>query len=335
MDVQYRDLQAQAKEILGPSQDDDFKIKPTTFPQSVEKQKAFSELLAHSSLQGSAERYEHFDSKAELYQSEFKKASKLVSWFLFLSAIFGIAQANLSMFLDRESYPFLFFIFPFAAMGLSGGAVYKLNRINGQGWLSKWMKNRAKAEIARLEYFQTAMAEIIKKHSDNKQLLVLYCEFFRRFQSQVQLTYYRKQSEVHRETFSTNNKIASLGAMVIFIGSGGIGLFGAAVDPKWLPLAAIGAVGTAITLFASRSEEISMSSRNSERYHDTWDALSKLDTKHDKVLEAIASGQTKALKLYVEAVHQVLIAEHKQWLQDGDTIQSSMQKLTNELKQKG
>ncbi len=335
MDVQYRDLQAQAKEILGLSQDDDFKIKPTTFPQSVEKKKEFSELLAHSSLQGVAKRYEEHDSEAVKFQTNFKKDSKFITYLLFVSAIFGIAQTNLSMFLDSSLYQFLSYLFPTVATILSGIAVYKLNRINGQGWLTRWMKSRAQAEAERLKYFQRAMTKTIDKHSENKLMLVLYCEFFHRFQMQIQLKYYRQQSKVHRKTSSNNNRIASFGAMTIFIGSGVLGFLGAVEDPKWLPLAAIGTLGTAISLLASRSEEITMSSRNAERYNDTWNVLSKLSDRHDEVIEAIANGQTNALTLYVDAVHQVLIAEHKQWLQDGDTIQSSMQKLTNELKQKG
>ena len=157
-------------------------------------------------------------------------------------------------------------------------------------------------------------------------MLVLFCEFFRRYQNNIQLNFYRGRSSQHFDAAQRTSRIASVGAVISFLGAGGLGFLGVYLDKMW-SLAALGAIGTAVSLYASRREELNMDVRNSERYDRTWHALKEIDGNHDDVVLAIVNGNVRLLIPYVKAIHEQLSLEHRQWLGDGENIRSSMQTL--------
>ena len=52
---------------------------------------------------------------------------------------------------------------------------------------------------------------------------------------------------------------------------------------------------------------------------------------HTKVQEALASGKPGPLILYIEAVHQQLSLEHRQWLADSEAMGGAVNELKASL----
>jgi hypothetical protein len=215
-----------------------------------------------------------------------------------------------------------------------GGAVaaMTLYRIKNEGLLRGWMTARAAAESERLGYFNRLTRLVAKDYAQNSPLMLLSLEFFRRYQVAVQQIYYRDRSASHE---GSRRQTVILGAIAVAILSFGSGSFGilASFQPKFLPLAALGTIGAALTMVASRREELNQDERNAERYQRTYGALSHIREKHTDIQIAVARGKSEILLKYVAAVHEQLSLEHRQWQEDAETMDSAIRELSTSLEE--
>jgi hypothetical protein len=97
-------------------------------------------------------------------------------------------------------------------------------------------------------------------------------------------------------------------------------------------LAALGTLGAALSILASRREEIEQDERNAERYKRTSDLLSTLRKSHGDVQRAVAAGNAEPMIKYVAAVHNQLSLEHRQWLENTEEVDSTIRELRESLK---
>ena len=82
----------------------------------------------------------------------------------------------------------------------------------------------------------------------------------------------------------------------------------------------------------SNSESLNQDGRNAERYKRVYSNLAHLAGQMDEVRTAVAAGDLEVLDGFVDAVHEGLSAEHRQWTEDIGQIGSAVDKLSEKLK---
>ena len=146
----------------------------------------------------------------------------------------------------------------------------------------------------------------------------------------MQRNFFRRRGKDHK---LAANKILRLSALAVLGGSLATGLSGflGAVDPRWVSLAGVGVIASAVSAFASAREALNQHRGNQERYARTMDALEELTGMLDSVRDAAAAGERGPLQQLVTAVHEQLTLEHKQWLGTAESTQASIAKLEEAL----
>lgn len=209
-----------------------------------------------------------------------------------------------------------------------------LFRINHEHLLENWMTSRAAAELERLGYFNRLVRRSVAANGTDSRLLLQCLEFVRRYQLTVQQVYYKQRGVAHRISRKKSVKIGALAAVVLGLGAGSVGI-GASFLPVILPLTALGTIGAALSMIASRREELNQDGRNAERYQRTYEILSRLRELHSDVQTAVAAGESGVLLKYVDAIHEQLSLEHRQWSSDTEAMASTINALMASLKKPG
>lgn len=326
-----------AVELIGPDDPIDYRLKPTQFESHFkESAPEFSKLLSNAALVETAKRYETRSAQAKISQTVFKDLSKRATWAVFTATV---AAALLAAYpsLDAESIAKgepLPLVMLLGLVSLLAGAYASMSlyRIQGGGYLTRWMNARAGAETERLGYFNRLIQIVTDCHAQQPDIMLSSLELFRRYQLGMQQTYYTNRGGEHRQSMDKTLQLGSVATGLLALASGGAGILGY-FQPQFLPLAAVGILGAALATVASRREEINQDERSFERYGRTADTLSHLREKHTEVQRAVASGDTKVMVVYVNAVHDQLSLEHRQWLAQADAIESAVAKLAQSLKE--
>jgi hypothetical protein len=329
----------QAEAAIGEHSGDDWQIQPRSFPQQLEADTPqLAEFLSDSLYVEKARQFENSDQLAVDYQSRYKKRAKHMSIGIFVGAV---ATALLSLIaadplaaiwpdlnIDDSVNEIVSLITGVVIFVASGTFIFNSQMISQLKLYENWMENRAKAETARLLYFKEAAQNLINEQAENKALLHEFCSFFRRYQLQVQQTYYQGRSQQHAISLSKTVKIGAIAAVIVTAFSGSSG-FAGFFDQELLAFAALGTIGIALTALASRRESINQDERNSMRYKITADVLDKIAEKYSSVQKALANGLDPIILLhFVDAVHEQLSLEHRQWTEDAAELNTAFSELT-------
>ena len=324
-----------AVELIGPDDPGDYRLKPTQFESHFrESAPDFSRVLANASLVETARRYENKSAQARNNQTVFKDLSRRTTWAVFTATV---AAALLAAYpsLDLGQTPAgkpVVMLLGLVSLLAGAYATMSMYRIKGGGYLTRWMNARAGADTERLGYFDRLMQIVSDRHAQRPDIILASLELFRRYQLGMQQTYYTTRGSEHRQSMDNTLQLGSAATGLLALASGGAGILGY-FQPEFLPLAAVGILGTALATVASRREEINQDERSFERYDRTADTLSHLREKHTEVQHAVALGDTKVLTVYVNAVHEQLSLEHRQWLAQSEAIESAVGKLAQSLKE--
>jgi hypothetical protein len=155
-----------------------------------------------------------------------------------------------------------------------------------------------------------------------------FAVFFRRYQLQVQQTYYQDRSQQHARSLSRTVTISAIAAVIVTAFSGTSEFLGG-INQKFLGFAALGTIGITLTALASRRESTNQDERNSMRYRITANVLAKVAEKYSAVQKALTSGQDLVILLhFVDAVHEQLSLGHRQWTEDAAEINAAFAQLT-------
>jgi hypothetical protein len=352
----------QAEVAIGEHSSDDWQIQPKSFPQQLAADTPqLADYLSDSLYVEKAKQFEHADQLAVDYQSQYKKRAQHMSIGIFVAAVatallsiiatdpvdemFSIAVTDpiadmlnsiatdpaANMWPNLRSVSVNNIISLIAGLVIfvaSGFFIFNSQMISQLRLYDHWMENRAKAETARLLYFKEAAQNLIIEQTANKLLLHEFCSFFRRYQLQVQQTYYQGRSQQHAISLSKTAKISAFAAVIVTAFSGSSG-FAGFFDPQLISFAALGTIGIALTALASRRESINQDERNSMRYRITANVLAKVAEKYSSVQKALANGQDPVILLhFVDAVHEQLSLEHRQWTEDAAEINTAFAQLT-------
>ncbi len=323
-----------AREIIGPSSDDDYIIEPT---RDAERYKGdapgLASLLQAESVKRTAQQYEQRDTKAVELQNTFKQIARRANLAVLLTACMGAGVLLVSALLPENPEWLkkgLLVVVGIAGAVCGGLGKMWLSHIEGGKLLEKWMMSRADAETYRLEYFKAVTDTPQSVPDSDPPSLLLQLEYFRRYQLDVQIAYYRIAAARHQKAA---HKTLVLGTRTVLLAAIATGLSGVlcAIDPAWAAIAVLGVVAAALTSYSSMTEAIQQDRRNAERYPRTHTALMELGKELDRVRRAAAGNQREAVEKFVAAVHEQLSLEHRQWLQANKGASEAFKTLAQAL----
>jgi hypothetical protein len=221
-----------------------------------------------------------------------------------------------------------------ALIGVAAGGIASMSlfRVKEGHLLEDWMTARARAETKRLSYFSYIVNSSVGPFDVQLELLKL--EYFRRYQLDLQLAYYKTRRSGHRNSAERTLNISAVSVLAAAIASGAAGVLGA-LRSEWAALGAVAVFGAALQAFAASRESINQDRRNAERYDNSGLALQGLRERLDDVRNGIASGSTSILSEYVAAVQDQLSLEHRQWLEGAENMQAAVARLEKALSSGG
>lgn len=325
-----------AQEIIGSNKPDDYVIQPSKHADELRTTApALAAILDSSLVKVTSQQFEKKDQKALEAQREFtrifNRANKLVLATAILTAL--VLTVGILNPLLAGNDKFLLLALSIGSVITGSFASKDLYMVRQGRLLEEWMIKRAEAESKRLDYFsEIANADAPAGQDSEVPLYLLKLEYFRRYQFDVQLAYFNHRGERHRKDSNENlsrSGIAIAGGAIV-TGVAGVLTSNSAY---FAALASLGAVFTAYSAYVALKEQIYQSQRISERYAATADQLEDIKKRLDVVRDAVLQSGQEPLQSFVAAVHEKLIAEHKQWLGEQEQRSSTLVKLDELLQQ--
>jgi hypothetical protein len=239
-----------ARDAIGEGDSDDHVIAPTKHAAQLGAEAApWATILQRSEVSTVAREYEEKDREAGQAQLIFKKTATRANWAVFLAASFPtvlLMTAPLAVFSTGDMGKWLQLLL--GACGLLSGvaASFWLSKIRAGKLLVRWMEARAGAETRRLRYFNLVTGFKGDGQKSSLPLPLLQTEYFRRYQLDVQRTYYKSRATAPEQVA---DRMLTLSALAVGLGSfatGMTGLLGSAVNPQWISIAGLGAIAAAL-----------------------------------------------------------------------------------------
>jgi hypothetical protein len=324
-----------AQEIIGAGKDNDYVIAPTQHAAEFKaKAPGLSDILGSSAVNAAASNYEDSDREARVAQVEFKRvfnrSNKTVLLTAFLIALVMATGVLTPWPVPLEFAKVLLIVLGVASVLTGAMAAYDLNTLRQGDLFKDWMSNRALAETGRLEYFSSVAKSTAGSGEGDVPIDLLKLEYFRRFQLDVQRNFYRERSREHRQeakrTLSYSG-FAIAGAAVVTGLAGTLGF----ISPKFAAIAALGTAFTAFSSFAAMRAQVYQDQRNAERYGRTAQALQGITAKLDDVRKGVKEAGQEPLLAFIEAVHEQLSLEHRQWLGQQTEAENAFTRLQDTL----
>jgi hypothetical protein len=324
-----------AQTTIGFGQSDDYILQPAKHAEEFTTSAPdLVAILISTELAITGRQYEAKDQEALAAQKEFRRIFNRANLLVLLTAVLTalVLTTGVLSALLPDTFERILLIALSAGSVIAGALAAKdLYMIRQGKLLEDWMTKRAAAESKRLEFFYTMAKAEIPAAENGVPLNLLKLEYFRRFQLDVQLAFFSRRSADHKKEAKKSlafSGIAIAGAAIV------TGLAGVLtiVNASFAAIASLGAVFTALSSYATLREQIYQSQRIAERYALTSDALQDLYKRLDAVRKAVLADGQEPLLGYIEAIHEVLLAEHKQWLGEQEQRSPVLDKLDSLLK---
>jgi hypothetical protein len=320
-----------AARIIGSGSHDDNGLSPLEHAAQLKTSAPkLAAILTRSAPVELARQYAEADTEALVAERTFKKwvirANRAVLGTATVSALL-MAVALLAGRLGGSTQTILIVL---ALMGVATGgfASMSLFRVKEGRLLEDWMTARARAETKRLSYFNYVVNSSVGPLDPQLELLKL--EYFRRYQLDLQLAFYRTRRSGHRNSADRTLDISAGSVLMAAIASGAAGVLGA-LRSEWAALGSLAVFGASLQAFAAARESLNQDRRNAERYDNTAQALLGLRERLDDVRDGIAAGSASVLGEYVAAVQDQLSLEHRQWLEGAENMQAAVARLEKAL----
>jgi hypothetical protein len=324
-------VMSDAARIIGSGSPDDNGLSPLEHAAQLKTSAPkLAALLTRSAPVELARQYAEADTEALVAERTFKRwvirANRAVLGTATVSALL-MAVALLAGRLGGLTQTILIVL---ALMGVATGgfASMSLFRVKEGRLLEDWMTARARAETKRLSYFNYIVNSSVGPLDPQLELLKL--EYFRRYQLDLQLAFYRTRRSGHRNSAERTLDISAGSVLVAAIASGAAGVLGA-LRSEWAALGSLAVFGASLQAFAAARESLNQDRRNAERYDNTAQALLGLRERLDDVRDGIAAGSASVLGEYVAAVQDQLSLEHRQWLEGAENMQAAVARLEKAL----
>jgi hypothetical protein len=210
----------------------------------------------------------------------------------------------------------------------------------------KWMRARGEAEISPMEFFRSVLDAEERLLPGEIPLLPLQLEYYRRYQLDMQLSYYLGRGEKHeiaaskraarREVYAFISALSVSPLAVLFLGwldpeiggairglvqRGDTALLGMPVVQELTFLS--GMLAAALINAQTSISLLSQDQRNAARYTASFDNLSFLKREYlDSARDAAASGDREGVASFIDAAEEQISTELQEWI---DLYQESEQ----------
>jgi SMODS and SLOG-associating 2TM effector domain 1 len=320
-----------AARIIGSGGPGDYGLSPVEHAaQLKDSAPQLAALLTRSAPVELARQYADADTEALAAERTFKRWVIRANWAVLATATVSALLMAAALLAGRLGGLTQTILIVLALIGVATGgfASMSLFRVKEGRLLEDWMTARARAETKRLSYFNY----IVNSSAGplDIQLELLKLEYFRRYQLDLQLAYYKTRRSGHRNSAERTLDISAGSVLVAAIASGAAGVLGA-LRSEWAALGSLAVFGAALQAFAAARESLNQDRRNAERYDNTAQALLGLRERLDDVRLGIAAGSTSVLGEYVSAVQDQLSLEHRQWLEGAENMQAAVARLDKAL----
>jgi SMODS and SLOG-associating 2TM effector domain 1 len=318
-------------EVIGSGSSDDYRLSPVDHAEQLKTSAPkLAAILTRSAPVELARQYADADTEALAAERMFKRWVIRANWAVLATATVSALLMAVALLADTLGGLTQTILIVLALLGVASGgtASMALFRVKEGRLLEDWMGARARAETKRLSYFSYIVNS--SAGQPDRQLELLKLEYFRRYQLDLQLAYYRTRRSGHRNSAKRTLDISAISVLVAAIASGAAGVLGA-LRSEWAALGSLAVFGAALQAFAAAREAINQDRRNAERYDNTAQALQGLRERLDDVRVGIAAGSTSVLSEYVAAVQDQLSLEHRQWLEGAENMQAAVARLEKAL----
>ncbi len=328
------DIDAELREIatvIGSTGPRDYAITPTGHADLyAEGAPELSAILRSPAVNTAAETYERFDARAKERQDRFKTAANRANVLILGTAFCGALVVTTGVLKDplgAHLAQTLAIAFAIAALVIGAAASAYLYGAKGGNYLAKWMRSRAEAETWRQRYFEEVTAAADPDgQAYPARVLLLKLQYFARYQLAVQLFYYDRRGSEHEQSAARSLRFAAFAIGLSAIVTGLAGMLSTA-KLEFVALGAVGVIASALTAFASARESINQDQRNAERYERTFETLTNLKITLGAVQRGIVQIGAKPLTDFVNAVHEQISLEHRQWLDDATLASTALKTL--------
>jgi hypothetical protein len=324
-------IMSDAAGIIGVDSPNDYRLSPVEHAEQLRASAPkLAAVLTSTAPVELARQYAEADTEALVAERTFKRWVIRANWAVLATATVSallMAAALLESTLGALTQTILI-VLALAGVASGGIASMSLFRVKEGRLLEDWMMARARAETKRLSYFSYIANASVGPVDPQLELLKL--EYFRRYQLDLQLAYYKSRRSRHRNSAERTLDISAASVLVAAIASGAAGVLGA-LRSEWAALGSLAVFGAALQAFAASREALNQDRRNAERYDNTAQALQGLRERLDDVRLGIAAGSTSVLSEFVGAVQDQLSLEHRQWLEGAENMHAAVARLEKAL----
>jgi hypothetical protein len=321
-------------EAFGRPAQDDYRIQPTHHARALEDHvPEIAEILRHSEVQVVARQFEEDDERAITAQARFRQIAGRAGLAVISSAILAVTLVFLGAFYTdagtrNPGWPFL--VAGSLGLILAWLGTMWIHNIREGALLTRWMESRARAESRRLQYFEAVTRPWSVAETSGLPVLQQQLEYFRRYQLDVQVAFYRVRATEHR---LSGRRTLALSGWAAFLAGAATGLAGflGAPYPPLASLASLAILGSALAAYAASRAAMNQDQRNAERYDRTRQALEQIESRLSEVRQAVAAGSRESLAGFVQAVHEQVSLEHRQWLSEADARSVGVRQLDETL----
>ena len=317
--------------IIGSGSPGDYPLSPVEHAEQLKASAPkLAALLTRSAPVELARQYAEADTEALAAERTFKRWVIRANWAVLATATASALLMAVALLTDTLGGLTQTTLIVLALIGVATGGIASMSlfRVKEGRLLEDWMTARARAETKRLSYFSYIVNSSLQPL--DLQLELLKLEYFRRYQLDLQLAYYKTRRLGHRNSAERTLSISAGSVLVAAIASGAAGVLGA-LRSEWAALGSLAVFGAALQAFAASRESLNQDRRNAERYDNTAQALQGLRERLDDVRLGISAGSTSVLGEYVGAVQDQLSLEHRQWLEGAENMQAAVARLEKAL----
>lgn len=333
------ELIQRAIDMVGRDDPEDHRLVPTQHPAALQdRAPMLTTVLRSDELQTLARQYEADDQRAVEAHGEFRRAAGQLNAAVLLAAVLGALMLTIGVWTPQISGNValtrvadgLLLALGVASLGVAAFAAMRLHQLNVGDLAGAWLRLRAEAEQARLDYFARTVAcrprSAPEAGPGAVPLALLKLEYVRRFQLGLQRAYFATRGRRHETDARRTLGWGALAVGLSSVAASSGGVLGATNRP-WLSLAALGTVAAALTSFAAAREAMNQDRTRAERFRNTRAALDRIALKLEEVRTAVAEGSSEALEAFVATLHEQLALEHRQFLVGGDSIRAALTNL--------
>lgn len=315
--------------IIGPPDPrEDWRIAPTAHADRYRAAApAFADVLQSEAVVRGARRYEECDAEAVSAQASFRSLAEPTNEWVLAATVAGAV-----VLVTQVLFPghLLVGLAGIAAAITGIGALIYVSLLRDRNDLGRWKRARAEAERARVDYF----GEVIEGCGERSELAPLGFEYMRRYLYGSQLAYFEMRGPQHADAArSLKDRVSVLRATSV--GLLGLGGAGAIIEPQVALFAAVAGGVSAVASYFAAEEQWNQDDKNAAAYRSARRELEDLGPFLGDVASSPPEALGKSSALAHGAIRRVLMAEHREWLEDFSDRQAAVDDLQDRLKTVG